>query len=333
MPIRTPYQGVPARRRACMLPVFLALAATSSAQEDPTSPGDPRSRRRLAHDARSLPGPVPGSRTVRCRARRHAPEATGQLRAINPSAVNGSATSTAAGLRAGAAPSSTTASNTTAESAADKPLRELLQERLRLFDEYDKATTSFKKAAHPEPNPEQQANDARGDLLRLQALWHRRRCIPRSCCRRRSPSRGRVPVPGRRSAPGDEGGPGGGDRRSEGVEGEAGVLADGGGDWEGLQCAPCRARQAVPGGGGDEGPGGRPGGANGAGSASFHSGSGAAACPRATGQCRMEVAGGGHAAPGRRGPDCAGGQAGGRWRSWPCRSHSCRSMSPRRSSS
>ncbi len=153
-----------------MLPVVLALAATSSAQESPTSSGEPRSTPTGSHS--TLAASPGGSQEV-------APsdadlaamraEATGQLRAINQSAVDGSANPTAAGLRTGAAPSSTTASATTTESAADKQLRELLQERLRLFDEYDKATASFKKAAHPEPNPEQRAKDARADLVRLQA--------------------------------------------------------------------------------------------------------------------------------------------------------------------
>jgi hypothetical protein len=153
-----------------MLPIVLALAATSSAQETPIKPGDPRS---------TPTGSPPTVATSSGGSQEAAPsdaevasmraQAAGQLRALNPSAGDDSATSTAAGIRAGAAPSSTTTSATTTESAADKQLRDLFQERLRLLDEYDKTTMAFKKAAHPERSPEQQANDARVDLMQLQA--------------------------------------------------------------------------------------------------------------------------------------------------------------------
>ncbi len=56
------------------------------------------------------------------------------------------------------------------ESATDKQLREVLQERLLLFDEYEKATGKLKKANHPVPSPERQAAEARSELARLQAL-------------------------------------------------------------------------------------------------------------------------------------------------------------------
>ncbi len=153
-----------------MLPVVLALAATSSAQENPTSSGEPRSTPAGSHSTLATsPGGSQEAAPSDADLAAMRAEATGQLRAINPSAVDDPATSTAAGLRTGAAPSSTTSSATTTESAADKQLRDILQERLRLFDEYDKATASFKKAAYPEPNPEQRAKDARADLVQLQA--------------------------------------------------------------------------------------------------------------------------------------------------------------------
>jgi hypothetical protein len=169
-PIRPRFQDAPARRRACILPIVLALAATSSAQETPTRPDDPRSTTTGAHSTvATSPGGSQEAAPSDAEIASMRADANGQLRAINPSTDDESARSTAAGLRAGAGPTSTTVPTTTTESAADKQLRELLQERLRLLDEYDKAAASFKKAAHPEPNPEQRANDARGELVRLQA--------------------------------------------------------------------------------------------------------------------------------------------------------------------
>ena len=68
-----------------------------------------------------------------------------------------------------AAPTAASASPAT-ESSADRSLRELLQERLGLLDEYDKAAREFKAASHPEPSPEKQADEARAELARLQSL-------------------------------------------------------------------------------------------------------------------------------------------------------------------
>jgi potassium efflux system protein len=49
----------------------------------------------------------------------------------------------------------------------------VLQERILLLDEYDKASKRLKKAGHTEPSPEKQAVEARLELVRLRALLAR----------------------------------------------------------------------------------------------------------------------------------------------------------------
>ena len=72
-----------------------------------------------------------------------------------------------AGPRTGSTPS---APATSPPAAADKPLQELLQDRVRWLDEHDKALKELKKARHPDPSPEQQVIEARNELSRLQAI-------------------------------------------------------------------------------------------------------------------------------------------------------------------
>ena len=94
-----------------------------------------------------------------------------QIRAANPDTPSaGAVGSPAASSRAGTAPPAPTNPPPPSESAADKQLREVLQERLRLLEEYDKASLEFKKAHEPEPRPEKQADDARAEVARQQAL-------------------------------------------------------------------------------------------------------------------------------------------------------------------
>jgi hypothetical protein len=153
-----------------MLPLILALAATSSAQETPPGPGIPApapSGTRPTTATSQGGTPVATSSDAEVASRRA--EANGQLQAIGRSAAGETAASTGVATRTGVSTPST-AATTPAESAADKQLRELLQERLRLLEEYDKASAEFKKAVHPEPTAEQQATEARGELVRLQAL-------------------------------------------------------------------------------------------------------------------------------------------------------------------
>lgn len=51
-----------------------------------------------------------------------------------------------------------------------KLLPALLQDRLRLLNDYDAAALALQKATHPEPSPEQQAAEAKAELLKLQAM-------------------------------------------------------------------------------------------------------------------------------------------------------------------
>lgn len=57
-----------------------------------------------------------------------------------------------------------------AGSSVDVKVRELLEERLKLLEEYGKELAAFQKASHPEPSPEKQSDEAQTELARLQAL-------------------------------------------------------------------------------------------------------------------------------------------------------------------
>jgi hypothetical protein len=94
-------------------------------------------------------------------------ETTGQLQIVAP-ATSAPAPAPNA-LRATSPPSASTPPAAPPESATDKQLAEAFQERLLLLDEYDKASRRLKKAVHPEPSPEEQAAEARAELIRLQA--------------------------------------------------------------------------------------------------------------------------------------------------------------------
>jgi potassium efflux system protein len=95
-------------------------------------------------------------------------ETSGQLQAINPSASSAPSPPNAPGTSV--APPATGSTRPSTESASDKQLRETLQERLRLLEEYDKASAAFKKANSPEPSAEKQADEVRSELAKLQAL-------------------------------------------------------------------------------------------------------------------------------------------------------------------
>jgi potassium efflux system protein len=51
--------------------------------------------------------------------------------------------------------------------AADKSIRDLLNERLRWLDEYERTTQVLQKAISPDPSPEKQCEDAKAELLQL----------------------------------------------------------------------------------------------------------------------------------------------------------------------
>ena len=58
------------------------------------------------------------------------------------------------------------------EQTTDKPLRELLEIRLRWLEEYERATEALRKATSPDPSPEAQRTQAKAELLRLQEILH-----------------------------------------------------------------------------------------------------------------------------------------------------------------
>jgi small-conductance mechanosensitive channel len=76
----------------------------------------------------------------------------------------------APGARKGdASTGASTAAAATSISAANKPLYDLFNERLRWLDEFDKLTVRLAKTTNPEPSPERQAEEAKTELHQLQA--------------------------------------------------------------------------------------------------------------------------------------------------------------------
>ncbi len=55
--------------------------------------------------------------------------------------------------------------------AGGKALREVLEERLRWLDEWEKAEAARQAAEHPEPSPERQAAEWKAELERIQTLY------------------------------------------------------------------------------------------------------------------------------------------------------------------
>jgi potassium efflux system protein len=151
---------------ACLLSTALAL--TGSAQETGSRP-EPTSRVSTDshHAATPKPEASPSTKPSEAEVAALRAEATGQLKAMNPS---GGASDSSTAPAATAPRASSPAAATSSESATDKQLREILQERLRLLEEYDKAASLLKKATHTEPSPEQQADEAKSEAKKLQAL-------------------------------------------------------------------------------------------------------------------------------------------------------------------
>ncbi len=72
--------------------------------------------------------------------------------------------------RAGIAQTASATPSSVLEQTADKPLRELLDNRLRWLDEYERATEDLRKATGPEPSPDAQRTLAKAELLHLQEI-------------------------------------------------------------------------------------------------------------------------------------------------------------------
>jgi hypothetical protein len=150
-------------RAGLMAAALITLEAIGFAQDTPARPTSAPPAVRDAPGSPTTPAEVNWAATpsdAEVAAQRA--EAAGQLQAINPPA--------SAAPRAGARAPVADAPGSSPGSAADQPLRALLQERLRLLEEYERASSAFLKADRPEPSPERQAQEARSELARLQAL-------------------------------------------------------------------------------------------------------------------------------------------------------------------
>jgi potassium efflux system protein len=97
-------------------------------------------------------------------------QTAGQMKALGTASSPATSSSSGGGGAVKAIPPPATATSGDNAAGAEKLLGEVLQDRLRLLDEYDKASGDLKKAAHPDPSPEKQLSEAQDELARSQAL-------------------------------------------------------------------------------------------------------------------------------------------------------------------
>ncbi len=100
-----------------------------------------------------------------------------RLRAYEPTATTSQGPAKASSASAlpaaplAGAPETASSASPSSDHGTKKSQPALLQERLRLLNEYDAGCVALQKALHPDPSPAQQAAEAREELLRLrQAL-------------------------------------------------------------------------------------------------------------------------------------------------------------------
>jgi potassium efflux system protein len=86
----------------------------------------------------------------------------------------------AAAPRSDSTSSPTTPSSAPAHPTTGRPLRELLQDRLKWLDEHDKLSQALSRATSPEPNPQRQIADAKDDLRRLEQTLAQAAKVPES---------------------------------------------------------------------------------------------------------------------------------------------------------
>jgi potassium efflux system protein len=85
-----------------------------------------------------------------------------------PNPTSGRATRSAPPQLARAVKSST--AGAASDPLIEKPIRELLRNRLMRLEEYDRLSAALQQATHPEPSPERQAAEAKAELERLQPI-------------------------------------------------------------------------------------------------------------------------------------------------------------------
>jgi hypothetical protein len=149
--------------------IAVCLGSTAAAQElDAQSRGGGASQASDAPAQAAKPNAIPAADVDVARARS---EALARLKSIAPQAggeLSGPNGAMAAGRAGRKADSAAAGAPLAAVSAADKPLHDLLQERLRWLDEYDKLSLALAAAANPDPNPDSQTEEARTEFHQLQ---------------------------------------------------------------------------------------------------------------------------------------------------------------------
>jgi potassium efflux system protein len=94
-----------------------------------------------------------------------------QVKALEPASSTAavSPSATTVGSRLSSTPTPAPGPALSTQATSDKPLRDILQARLRWLEEYDKAVEALKKASNPELSPEHQMDESKKELRRLHA--------------------------------------------------------------------------------------------------------------------------------------------------------------------
>jgi potassium efflux system protein len=169
-PVDAPLEGWVCLPLGGMILAVLILGTSSRGQE-PERRSDPQHPPSTGHPS-GLPEATPATASAEADVAALRAETTEQLKAMVTSSPGESAKSSA-GTGAGprAAPAAAAAPALSVPKAViDKQLSDLLLERLRWLDEYDKVSKALRKAMNPQPSPERQVAEAKEELQRLQTI-------------------------------------------------------------------------------------------------------------------------------------------------------------------
>jgi small-conductance mechanosensitive channel len=98
-------------------------------------------------------------------------ELTAPSSATIPAGSVGTASASASGsMTSGSAGRAATVSASSSDPSVKKPLPALLQDRLHWLNEYDATSLALQKATYPDPTPEQQASEAKSDLVKVRSI-------------------------------------------------------------------------------------------------------------------------------------------------------------------
>jgi hypothetical protein len=168
--------------RLCVMAAACFIACESSRGDEPPSKASPG---RLEPSA-AAPHTTPSTPPTKAEVEALRAATTEQLKASQPTATHetaGSSASSGTGpggaapsvvsAHVGRSPAATDSAASRQEASVKPTLHALLEERLRLLDEYGTTSQALEKVTHPEPTPEQRSAEARAELRELEGVLNR----------------------------------------------------------------------------------------------------------------------------------------------------------------